>query len=62
MENECLHAEVARLKKLLGASLDGAVGGDFELQLDMTEDSRIEKLESELRIAKELIQSKLILC
>lgn len=66
MENECLLAEVARLKKLLGASeAAGAVGGEDELQLQLhlqqletTDDTRLEKLENELRIAKELIQSK----
>lgn len=67
LENERLQAEISRLKKLLEGSGDGAVGGvdvsdtsSYEIR-DLNEDSncRIEKLENELRIAKELIQSKL---
>ncbi|XP_062553559.1 kazrin isoform X2 [Armigeres subalbatus] len=65
MENERLTAEITRLKKLLENSPDGAVGG-IDLLSDTnsfdahsTDDSggRVEKLENELRISKELIQS-----
>lgn len=66
-ENERLTAEITRLKKLLANSPDGAVGGVDSLLSDSnsfdahsTDDSggRVEKLENELRISKELIQSK----
>ncbi|XP_058459377.1 kazrin isoform X3 [Malaya genurostris] len=65
LENERLTAEITRLKKLLENSPDGAVGG-IDLLSDRdsfdahsTDDSggRVEKLENELRISKELIQS-----
>ncbi|XP_039442431.1 kazrin-like isoform X2 [Culex pipiens pallens] len=65
-ENERLTAEITRLKKLLANSPDGAVGGVDPLLSDSnsfdahsTDDSggRVEKLENELRISKELIQS-----
>ncbi|XP_058830102.1 kazrin isoform X3 [Topomyia yanbarensis] len=65
LENERLTAEITRLKKLLANSPDGAVGG-IDLLSDSnsfdahsTDDSsgRLEKLENELRISKELIQS-----
>lgn len=66
LENERLQAEISRLKKLLEGSGDGAVGGidasdtsSYEVRDANEEGScRIEKLENELRIAKELIQSK----
>ncbi|XP_055608212.1 kazrin isoform X3 [Uranotaenia lowii] len=65
LENERMKTEISRLKKLLERSPDGAVGG-IELLSDSnsfdahsTDDSgsRVEKLENELRISKELIQS-----
>lgn len=59
-ENERLLAEIERLKRLLGSSQDGAIGGADTTHFIITEESRIEKLENELRIAKELIQSKLV--
>lgn len=67
LENERLQAEISRLKKLLDASGDGAVGGvdvsdgsSFAEVRDSNDESscKVEKLENELRIAKELIQSK----
>lgn len=65
MENERLTAEITRLKKLLENSPDGAVGGidllsdnnSFDAQSTDDSGGRVEKLENELRISKELIQS-----
>ncbi|XP_055630356.1 kazrin isoform X3 [Toxorhynchites rutilus septentrionalis] len=65
LENERLTAEITRLKKLLENSPDGAVGGidppsdsnSFDAHSTDDSSSRLEKLENELRISKELIQS-----
>ncbi|KFB50646.1 AGAP007137-PA-like protein [Anopheles sinensis] len=67
LENERLSAEITRLKKLLECSPDGAgaVGGidllsdsnSFDAHSTDDSGSRMEKLENELRISKELIQS-----
>ncbi|XP_058064502.1 kazrin [Anopheles bellator] len=65
LENERLSAEIMRLKKLLENSPDGAVGGiellsdsnSFDAHSTDDSSSRVEKLENELRISKELIQS-----
>uniref|UniRef100_A0A182QC21 SAM domain-containing protein n=1 Tax=Anopheles farauti TaxID=69004 RepID=A0A182QC21_9DIPT len=65
LENERLSAEIARLKKLLENSPDGAVGGidlfsesnSFDVHSAEDGGNRMEKLENELRISKELIQS-----
>ncbi|XP_021696336.1 kazrin isoform X3 [Aedes aegypti] len=65
MENERLTAEITRLKKLLQNSPEGAVGGvdllsdnnSFDAQSTDDSGGRVEKLENELRISKELIQS-----
>ncbi|XP_049543331.1 kazrin-A isoform X4 [Anopheles darlingi] len=65
LENERLSAEITRLKKLLENSPDGAVGGiemfsdnnSFDAHSTDDSSSRVEKLENELRISKELIQS-----
>uniref|UniRef100_A0A336LPK9 CSON009027 protein n=1 Tax=Culicoides sonorensis TaxID=179676 RepID=A0A336LPK9_CULSO len=72
LENERLQAEISRLKAMLQSqSPEGAVGGlnhnasglDFsdcnnlESKSDEDTNVRVEKLENELRIAKELIQS-----
>lgn len=54
------------MKKLLENSPDGAVGGiemfsdnnSFDAHSTDDSSSRVEKLENELRISKELIQSK----
>lgn len=68
LENERLQAEIAQLKIMLrGQSPEGAVGGQNQnLSGVQISDSnsfeennvKVEKLENELRIAKELIQSK----
>ncbi|XP_055534532.1 kazrin isoform X3 [Wyeomyia smithii] len=65
LENERLTAEITRLKKLLENSPEGAVGGiellsdrdSFDAHSMDDSSSRVEKLENELRISKELIQS-----
>uniref|UniRef100_A0A182WLK0 SAM domain-containing protein n=1 Tax=Anopheles minimus TaxID=112268 RepID=A0A182WLK0_9DIPT len=65
LENERLSAEITRLKKLLENSPDGAVGGiellsqsnSFDVNSAEDSSNRMEKLENELRISKELIQS-----
>uniref|UniRef100_A0A182YKS4 SAM domain-containing protein n=1 Tax=Anopheles stephensi TaxID=30069 RepID=A0A182YKS4_ANOST len=65
LENERLSAEITRLKKLLENSPDGAVGGidllsqsnSFDVHSADDSSNRMEKLENELRISKELIQS-----
>uniref|UniRef100_A0A8W7P3L8 SAM domain-containing protein n=1 Tax=Anopheles coluzzii TaxID=1518534 RepID=A0A8W7P3L8_ANOCL len=65
LENERLSAEITRLKRLLENSPDGAVGGidllsqsnSFEVHAADDSSNRMEKLENELRISKELIQS-----
>lgn len=64
LENERLTTEINRLKKLLELSPDGAVGGielsennSFETQTDEDNFCKMERLENELKIAKELIQS-----
>ncbi|XP_053677270.1 kazrin-A [Anopheles nili] len=66
LENERLSAEITRLKRLLENSPDGAVGGidmlseSNSFDVHSAEDSsgsKMEKLENELRISKELIQS-----
>ncbi|XP_065092223.1 kazrin isoform X2 [Ochlerotatus camptorhynchus] len=65
LENERLTAEITRLKKLLENSPEGAVGGidllsdsnSFDAHSTDDSSSRVEKLENELRISKELIQS-----
>ncbi|XP_049290247.1 kazrin-A isoform X4 [Anopheles funestus] len=65
LENERLSAEITRLKKLLENSPDGAVGGidllsqsnSFDVHSVEDSSNRMEKLENELRISKELIQS-----
>ncbi|XP_050073641.1 kazrin isoform X3 [Anopheles maculipalpis] len=65
LENERLSAEITRLKKLLENSPDGAVGGidllsqsnSFDVHSAEDSSNRMEKLENELRISKELIQS-----
>uniref|UniRef100_A0A9I3E1F0 SAM domain-containing protein n=1 Tax=Anopheles dirus TaxID=7168 RepID=A0A9I3E1F0_9DIPT len=65
LENERLSAEITRLKKLLENSPDGAVGGidlfsesnSFDVHSAEDGSNRMEKLENELRISKELIQS-----
>uniref|UniRef100_A0A182K284 SAM domain-containing protein n=1 Tax=Anopheles christyi TaxID=43041 RepID=A0A182K284_9DIPT len=65
LENERLSAEITRLKRLLENSPDGAVGGidllsqsnSFDVHLAEDSNNRMEKLENELRISKELIQS-----
>jgi hypothetical protein len=64
VENERLTTEINRLKKLLENSPDGAVGGiemsdnSFDAQSMDEGGNRIERLENELRIAKELITSR----
>jgi hypothetical protein len=65
VENERLTTEINRLKRLLENSPDGAVGGidmvdgSFDASsIDESEGNKIERLENELRIAKELIQSE----
>uniref|UniRef100_A0A182ILY0 SAM domain-containing protein n=1 Tax=Anopheles atroparvus TaxID=41427 RepID=A0A182ILY0_ANOAO len=66
LENERLSAEITRLKKLLESSPDGGAVGGIDLLSDSNSfdahstdesGSRMEKLENELRISKELIQS-----
>uniref|UniRef100_A0A182PCT0 SAM domain-containing protein n=1 Tax=Anopheles epiroticus TaxID=199890 RepID=A0A182PCT0_9DIPT len=65
LENERLSAEITRLKRLLENSPDGAVGGidllsqsnSFDVHSAEDSSNRMEKLENELRISKELIQS-----
>uniref|UniRef100_A0A182MVH3 SAM domain-containing protein n=1 Tax=Anopheles culicifacies TaxID=139723 RepID=A0A182MVH3_9DIPT len=65
LENERLSAEITRLKKMLENSPDGAVGGiellsqsnSFDVNSAEDSSNRMEKLENELRISKELIQS-----
>ncbi|XP_063700469.1 kazrin [Culicoides brevitarsis] len=61
LENERLHAEIAELKLMLREqSPEGAVGGNrnsYGSASNEESNVRVEKLENELRIAKELIQS-----
>lgn len=64
LENERLTYEINRLKKLLENSEDGAIGGVYlsdsnSADANSTDDkSRIERLESELKKAKDQITSK----
>lgn len=61
-ENEKLSSEIARLRKILENSPDGAVGGidfsdsnSFDAHSTDGSSSRIERLETELKLAKEQV-------
>ncbi len=65
LENERLTYEINRLKKLLQNSEDGAIGGVYlsdsnsaDGHSSIDDKSRIERLESELKKAKDQITSK----
>lgn len=66
-ENEKLASEISRLRKLLENSPDGAVGGidfsdsnSFDAHSTDGSSSRVDRLEAELKYAKEQISGKLL--